>query len=426
MTTLLILGSGGREHALAWKLAQSPEVERVFVAPGNGGTATEPRCQNVALDPTHFAPLTAFAHEQGVDFVVVGPEAPLAAGAVDAFAAAGIPAFGPTAAAARIEASKAFARDFMARRGIPSPRYCTFTNADEAAAFLRSVAFEVVVKASGLAAGKGVIVPESRDEALAAVAAILRDRQFGAAGDEVVIEERLAGPEVSVLAFCDGERLAVMPAAQDHKRIFDHDRGPNTGGMGAFAPANLLAPAELAAVEAAILRPTLAGLAAEESPFRGVLFAGLMLTAAGPKVLEFNCRFGDPETEALLPLLDGDLLPILRACAQGRLDPALVRWRRQAAVCVVAAAPGYPGDTAKGARIDGLEAASELPGVKVFHAGTAAGANGEVVTSGGRVLAVTATGDDFDQARASAYQAIDRIRFEGMHYRRDIGGGSGR
>lgn len=424
MTTLLILGSGGREHALAWKLAQAPEVERVFVAPGNGGTATEPRCQNVALDPTDCARLIAFARERGVDFVVVGPEAPLAAGAVDAFAAAGIPAFGPTAAAARIEASKAFARGFMARHGIPSPRYRTFTDYDEAAAFLRNAEFEVVVKASGLAAGKGVIVPDGRDEALEAVAAILLDRRFGAAGDEVVIEERLAGPEVSVLAFCDGEQLAMMPLAQDHKRVFDQDRGPNTGGMGAFAPADLLAPGELAAVEAGILRPTLAGLAAEGTPFRGVLFAGLMLTAAGPKVLEFNCRFGDPETQALLPLLDADLLPILQACTQGRLDPATVRWRQQTAVCVMAAAPGYPGDYARGARIDGLEAAGRLPGVKVFHAGTAP-AGGEVVTNGGRVLAVTATGADLSQARASAYQAVASIRFEGMHYRRDIGGRPG-
>lgn len=422
MTTLLLLGSGGREHALAWKLAGSPEVGRVFVAPGNGGTASEPKCQNVALAPTDFAHLVAFARDQKVDFVVVGPEAPLAAGAVDAFAAADIPAFGPTAAAARIEASKAFARDFMARHGIPSPRYRIFRDFNDAAAFMHSIDFEVVVKASGLAAGKGVIVPASQEEALDALEAILLDRQFGAAGDEVVIEERLSGPEASVLAFCDGERLAMMLLAQDHKRVFDGDEGPNTGGMGAFAPAGSLTAIEMERVALDILRPTLAGLAAEGAPFRGVLFAGLMLTADGPKVLEFNCRFGDPETEALLPLLDADLLPILQDCVRGQLDPATVRWRRQTAVCVVAAAPGYPGDYAKGARIDGLDAANRLPGVKVFHAGTVVGASGGVVTNGGRVLAVTAQGDDHTQARVTAYEAMRLIRFDGMHYRRDIGG----
>ncbi len=427
MTTLLLLGSGGREHALAWKLAGSPEVARVFVAPGNGGTAAEPKCQNVALNPTDFRRLVDFAHHQEVDFVVVGPEAPLAAGAVDAFATADIPAFGPTAAAARIEASKAVARDFMARRGIPSPRYRIFRDFNDAAAFLHSIDFEVVVKASGLAAGKGVIVPASQEEALDALESILLDRQFGAAGDEVVIEERLSGPEASVLAFCDGERLAMMPLAQDHKRVFDGDQGPNTGGMGAFAPTGLLAPAELERVERDILWPTLAGLAAEGAPFRGVLFAGLMLTADGPKVLEFNCRFGDPETEALLPLLDVDLLPILQDCARGQLNPAAVRWRPQSAVCVVAAAPGYPGDYVKGARIDGLDAANRLTGVRVFHAGTVVGSTGDVLTNGGRVLAVTALGDDLAQARAAAYEAMSRISFEGVHYRRDIGGaGRGR
>ena len=421
MTTLLILGNGGREHALAWKLAQSPEVTRLFVAPGNAGTAGVPKTANVPLSPTDFPGLVAFAQRQGVDFVVVGPETPLAAGAVDAFAAVGIPAFGPTAAAAQLEASKAFARDFMARHDIPAPRYRTFTDFNDAIAFLHSIDFPVVVKASGLAAGKGVIVPDTLDEAEDALSAILIDRQFGDAGDEVVIEERLYGPEVSILAFTDGERLALMPPAQDHKRVFDGDQGPNTGGMGAYAPAPLLTPDQLATIERTILRPTIQGMAAEGIPYRGVLYAGLMLTPDGPQVLEFNCRFGDPETQAILPLLDSDLFPILHACAAGNLDPAAVRWRPGAAACVIAAAPGYPGDYPRGSLISGVEAAEALPGVVVFHAGTTHDAEGRLLTAGGRVLAVTGIGEELRQALGRAYQAIDRIQFEGMHYRRDIG-----
>ncbi len=418
---LLLLGSGGREHALAWKLAQSPEVETIFVAPGNGGTAIEPKCRNVALNPSDGPVLAAFARQNGVNFVVVGPEAPLAAGVVDDLATAGILAFGPTAAAARLEASKAFARDFMARHNIPAPRYCTFTDCDDAICFLHSVDFEVVIKASGLAAGKGVIVPETREEAEDALRAILIDRQFGSAGDEVVIEERLAGPEVSVLAFCDGERLAIMPLAQDHKRVFAGDQGPNTGGMGAYAPAPVLSPLQLAAVERDVLRPTLVGMAAEGAPYRGVLYAGLMLTPSGPRVLEFNCRFGDPETQVILPLLDGDLLPILRACSTGQLDPATVQWRSESAACVIAAAPGYPGDYAKGLPISGLDAASDLRGVKVFHAGTLRAADGRLLTDGGRVLAITALAPQLPAALAQAYLALDCIHFPDMHFRRDIG-----
>lgn len=420
MSRLLLLGSGGREHALAWKLAQSPRAERVFVAPGNAGTAREPKCANVGLAVTDFPALIRFVREQGVDFVVIGPEDPLAAGAVDAFAAAGIPAFGPTAAAARIEASKAFARAFMARHGIPSPRYRTFTDYDEALAFLRRADFPVVIKASGLAAGKGVIVPADPDEAVAALRAMLIEGRFGPAGREVVIEERLEGREVSVLAFCDGERLALMPAAQDHKRVFDGDRGPNTGGMGAFAPA-LADEALLETIAATILRPTLAGLAAEGTPYRGVLYAGLMLTAAGPKVLEFNCRFGDPETQVILPLLADDLFTLLHDCAHGRLRPETVRWHGAAALCVVAAAAGYPGAYDRGDLIEGLEIAETCAGVKVFHAGTTLDADGRVRTAGGRVLAVTAWGDDLAQARTRAYDAMSTIAFRGMHYRHDIG-----
>ena len=422
MDTLLLIGNGGREHALAWKLAQSPQVERIFVAPGNGGTACESKCENVALDPFDFPALTAFSRRNKIDFVVVGPETPLAAGIVDAFAAAGIPAFGPSAAVARLEASKAFARDFMADHGIPAPAYRVFDRVDEALAFLHTAEFEVVVKASGLAAGKGVVVPESRSQAEDAVRTIMVQRQFGAAGDQLVIEERLRGQEVSVLAFVDGERWALMPLAQDHKAVFDGDLGPNTGGMGVYAPAPLLSPAELAAVEREVLRPAVAGMAALGTPYRGVLYAGLMLTSAGPKVLEFNCRFGDPETQVLLPLLEGDLYPILQACVAGRLDARSVRWRPQAAATVIAAAPGYPGDYPKSLPIRGVAAAEALPGVKVFHAGTELAPDGSLVSSGGRVLAVTATGDDKQQALDRAYAAIGQIDFPGIHYRRDIGG----
>jgi phosphoribosylamine--glycine ligase len=420
MSRILLLGSGGREHALAWKLAQSPRVEHLFVAPGNAGTACEARCTNLGVAVTDFPALIRFAREQGVDFVVIGPEDPLAMGAVDAFAAAGIPAFGPTAAAARIEASKAFARNFMARHGIPSPRYRTFTDYDEALAFLRQAAFPVVIKASGLAGGKGVIVPDDPNEAVAALRAMLVEGRFGSAGHEVVIEERLEGREVSVLAFCDGERLALMPVAQDHKRVYDGDQGPNTGGMGAFAPA-LLDEALLETITVTILQPTLAGLAAAGTPYRGVLYAGLMLTAAGPKVLEFNCRFGDPETQVILPLLAGDLFTILHDCAHGCLRPETVRWYPAAALCVVAAAAGYPGAYDRGDVIAGLETAEAQIGVKVFHAGPTLDAAGRVCTAGGRVLAITAWGDDLTQARTRAYQAISAIAFRGMHYRRDIG-----
>jgi phosphoribosylamine--glycine ligase len=421
MMNVLILGSGAREHALAWKLAQSPQIDAIFVAPGNGGTAVEAKTSNLPLPPTDFSRLIDFARSRNVGLVVVGPEDPLAAGAVDSFQAAGIPAFGPTAAAARIEASKAFARDFMVRHGIPAPWHRTFDDFEAARSFLARTDHPVVIKASGLAAGKGVIVPDTPQEAEEALRAILIERRFGDAGKEVVIEERLFGQEVSVLAFVDGQRLALMPPAQDHKPVFDGDRGPNTGGMGAYAPAPLLSPADLEQVARTILQPTVAGLAAEGAPYRGVLYAGLMLTEAGPKVLEFNCRFGDPEAEVLLPLLEGDLLPVLQGCVRGELDPDRVRWREAAAACVIAASPGYPGPYPKGLPISGVEEANALEEVIVFHAGTHRREDGALVTSGGRVLAVTALGQDMDEALRRAYEGIRRIHFPGMHYRRDIG-----
>lgn len=425
---ILVIGGGGREHALAWKLAQSPAVECVYVSPGNGGTADAAAPAfgaPIANLPAGrgFAELIAAAQAEGIGLTVVGPEGELAAGIVDAFRRAGIPCFGPSAAAAELESSKAFAKAFMARHGIPTARFAVFSSHDRALAHLRSVDYPVVIKASGLAAGKGVIVPADPEEAIAALDQIMLDRTFGAAGDEVVIEERLAGPEASVLAFCDGETVAPMPAAQDHKRAFDDGRGPNTGGMGAYAPAPLLTPDLMDEVRRTVLQPAVDGLAVEGRPYVGVLYAGLMLAPAGLRVLEFNCRFGDPETQVILPLLESDLAAIFLACLEGRLDrvaPA-IRWRAGAAATVVAASGGYPGSYRRGLPVDGVAEAAALPGVTVFQAGTRLSAEGRLLTDGGRVLAVTGAGADLRQALDRAYAGIGCIHFPGMHYRRDIG-----
>ena len=361
--TILIVGRGDAEHAIAWKVAQSPQVERVFVAPGNGGTAMAGgKIANVELQETDFSDLIDFARQNSIDLTIIGPEGPLADGIVDAFQDAGLRCFGPSRAAAQIEASKAFAKAFMARHDIPTARYATFSEPGAAQAHLRDVDYPVVIKASGLAAGKGVILPASAEEAEAALRQIMVEREFGAAGDEVVIEERLEGPEASVLAFSDGRTLAVMPAAQDHKRVFDGDQGPNTGGMGAYAPAPVMTPELLDEVRRTVLQPTVDGLRAEGAPFVGVLYAGVMLTAAGSKTLEFNCRFGDPETQAILPLLDGDLAEIFEACLDGTLDRIDMRWRTGAAATVVAASEGYPGTYPKGRKISGVAASRRHPG----------------------------------------------------------------
>jgi phosphoribosylamine--glycine ligase len=422
---ILVIGGGGREHALAWKLAQSPDVERVFVSPGNGGTEGSERLRNL---PTRgggrdFIELIAAARAAAIDLVVVGPEVELAAGIVDAFRAAGIPCFGPSAAAAQLESSKSYAKAFMARHSIPTARFAVFSDYAGALAHLKSVDYPTVIKASGLAAGKGVIVPANLDEGVAALDQIMLDRTFGAAGDEVVIEERLAGPEASVLAFCDGETAALMPAAQDHKRAFDGDRGPNTGGMGAYAPAPLMTPALLEEVRTTVLQAAVDGLAAEGRPYVGVLYAGLMLTPAGLRVLEFNCRFGDPETQVILPLLESDLAAIFTACLEGRLGriAPTIRWHAGAAATVVAASGGYPGSYRRGLPIAGVAEAAAQPGVTVFQAGTRVLPAGQLLTDGGRVLAVTGTGTDLRRALDRAYAGIGCIHFPDMYYRRDIG-----
>ncbi len=427
--TVLVVGSGGREHALAWAMARSPQVARVVVAPGNAGTdgrnsaGAESGSASVCNAPIRaddIAGLLAFARAQGVALTVVGPEIPLAAGIVDAFQAQGQAIFGPTRAAAQLEWSKAFAKDFMRAHDIPTADYAVFDCFDEADAFLGRDNRPWVVKADGLAAGKGVIVCDDAAEARDAVRRIMADREFGDAGARVVLEERLAGPEVSVLAFTDGRSLALLPPARDHKRVGDGDAGPNTGGMGAYAPAPDVDAALLADVQRRVLVPTIMGMAATGTPYVGVLYAGLMLTADGPKVLEFNCRLGDPETQVLLPLLETDLFDVLVACVEGRLADVDIGWRDGACVTVVLASEGYPGPSLTGRSICGLDDAAALDDVLVFHAATTR-RDGRVVTTGGRVLAVSAVGEDLSSARARAYQGVDCVTFDGRHFRRDIG-----
>jgi phosphoribosylamine--glycine ligase/phosphoribosylaminoimidazole synthetase len=412
---VLLIGSGGREHALAWKLSQSAGTNQLFIAPGNCGMAGLGTLVPLKVDDA--AGLANFARENKIDLAVIGPEAALEAGVSDALRAAGAAVFGPSQAAAQLETSKRFSKEFMQRHGIPTARFKTFRDYDVAKAYLDEVEYPIVIKASGLAAGKGVILPESIEEARAALAGIMLDLRFGSAGEEVVIEERLTGEEVSLLAFCDGETVAVMPPAQDHKRLMDGDQGPNTGGMGAYAPAPALNADQIEAIKNEILIPTAAGMAAEGNRFVGVLYAGLILTADGPKVLEFNARFGDPETQVILPLLESDLLEVLYTCARGWLKNLEVHWHKGAAVCVVLAAGGYPEKPRSGCVIDGLETPIE-DGI-VFHAGTTL-EDGKTVTSGGRVLGVTAWDDSLRTALKRVYSAVDGIHFDGMQYRKDI------
>ncbi len=417
---ILIVGSGGREHALAWKLAQSPRCEALFAAPGSDGLARLATCLP-GVAATDAAALIAAAREQRIDLVVIGPEDPLALGVADRLRAAGVAVFGPSAKAAQLEASKGFARDFMARHGIPHPRFARCSDLASAQREVRARGGRCVVKADGLAAGKGVAVCASEAEAFAALDEMMGGQRFGAAGARVVIEDVLVGEEASYLVITDGERVVPLAPAQDHKRALDGDRGENTGGMGAYAPAPLVSDAVEKRVLEEIVHPTLRGLRAEGTPFSGVLYVGLMIDPSGaPSVVEFNCRFGDPETQALVAQMDGDLLPLLEGAAHGRLDEALPARGDGAAVCVVLASGGYPREFAKGKVIAGLAAAEEVPGVVVFHAGTKR-AGDAFVTSGGRVLGVTARGASFAEARQRAYAAAARIAFDGMHARTDIG-----
>ena len=414
---ILVVGGGGREHALAWRLARDPERPEIVCAPGNAGTSAAGR--NVAVDAADVPGLVALARAERPDLVVVGPEAPLCAGLADALAADGFAVFGPTRDGARLEGSKIFCKDVLRAAGVPTAAAERFTDAAAAKAYVRAQGGAVVVKADGLAAGKGVTVCATAAEAEAAIDESLVKGVFGEAGREVLVEECLVGEEVSILGLVDGERVVLLASAQDHKRIFDGDRGPNTGGMGAYSPAPVIADSDLPAIRERVFERTLAELRRRGITYRGVLYAGLMMTAAGPKVLEFNCRFGDPETQAILPRWAGSVSRALLACAQGRLDASMVSWHPGACVCVVLAAGGYPGAYAKGKVIEGLDAAGALPEVAVFHAGTAA-KDGRVVTAGGRVLGVTALGADIRGAVARVYEAVDRIRFEGMQCRRDI------
>ena len=440
---VLLIGGGGREHALAWKLAESPLVAHVFCAPGNAGTAAEPFVTNVGgadevgeageagrggeagqagsapLDPEDPQAVLALARRLGADLTVIGPEAPLAAGVADVLEGAGLAVFGPTRAAARLEWSKAFAKDFMARHGIPTARYVVAETTAEALAAVRRFGAPVVVKADGLAAGKGVTVAADRRTAEKAVHEAMEEGVFGAAGRRLVVEECLEGAEVSVLALSDGNTAVALPPAQDHKRAYNGDRGPNTGGMGAYCPADVLDAEGRRAVSETILLPTVRGMAEEGAPLRGVLYAGLMLTRDGPKVLEFNCRFGDPETQAVLPLLEDDLAELMLAALDGRLAGRQVRVADGACCCVVMASAGYPGPYEKGKVINGLEIAGLRPRVKVFHAGTKL-VGRSIVTAGGRVLGVTATAGSLAEAVEEAYRAVALIRFEGAHFRTDI------
>ncbi|HIJ64424.1 MAG TPA: phosphoribosylamine--glycine ligase [Candidatus Hydrogenedentes bacterium] len=415
---VLLVGSGGREHALAWKIAQSPLLDKLYCAPGNPGMAALAECADIAA--TEFHKLIAFAKDRAVELTVVGPEDPLAKGIADCFAEAGLVVFGPKAAAAQLEASKAFAKQMMVRYGIPTGAYEEFTDADAAMAYVRAKGAPIVIKADGLAAGKGVTVAHDVDTALDAIRVAMLDKAFGDAGGKVVVEECLIGEEASILAFTDGATVLPMAPSQDHKPIFDGDRGPNTGGMGAYSPAPVVTPEMFEEVQRTILQPCVDGMAKEGKPYAGVLYAGLMITESGPQVIEFNCRFGDPETQVVLPRMKSDILPVMMACCNGTLDQVEIEWDDRACVTVVMASGGYPREYEKGKPITGIEAAEQDADVTVFHAGTRLDGSA-LLTNGGRVLGVTALGPDIESTVEKAYAAVEKIHFECAHYRTDIG-----
>ena len=414
---VLVIGSGGREHALVWKLKQSPTIDRLFCAPGNAGTASI--ADNVPISATSLPELRAFAKQNAVDLTVVGPDDPLAMGIVDLFASEGLRIFGPTKSAARLESSKIFAKELMRAQEVPTARARTFSDSKAALAYCEELKFPVVIKADGLALGKGVIIAENLVAARSTVEMMMNEARFGEAGRRIVIEEFLRGSECSIHALMDGENYRLLESARDHKRALDNDEGPNTGGMGAFSPANNWNAQLESKFEKEVMRPLLRGLAKEKIVYRGLLYPGLMITAEGVRVLEFNCRFGDPETQALLPRMKSDLLSLLQATIDGKIDKIEIEWDKRAAVTVVLASAGYPGKYETGKSISGLIRAAKLEGVQIFHAGTRLD-NNQVVTSGGRVLAVTALGSTIAAARARAYEAVSLIEFEGRHFRRDI------
>ncbi|TWT83148.1 Phosphoribosylamine--glycine ligase [Planctomycetes bacterium CA13] len=421
---VLIVGSGGREHALAWKISQSPRVETVFVAPGNAGTAVD--AVNVPIEVTDIEGLVKFAKDELIDITVVGPEVPLVLGLVDAMQEEGLKVFGPSKAAAELEGSKVFCKNLLHAANVPTADYRAFRSADDASRYIKDRYSEpndpvnVVIKADGLAAGKGVIVCDTRSEALEAIDRIAHQREFGEAGKELIIEERLFGQEASVLAITDGETIMTLPAAQDHKPAHDGDTGPNTGGMGAYCPTPIVDEAMMEKVESDVLVPVVHAMKRARRPFKGVLYAGMMLTSAGPKVLEFNVRFGDPECQPLLMRLKTDLIDVIEATIDGRLgELGPLEWDERPSICVVMASEGYPGDYEKGRTIRGLDRAAELPDVKVFHAGTAID-DGRIYNTGGRVLGVTAIGNSISNAKLQAYTAVKEIRWEGAWCRKDI------
>ncbi len=416
---ILVIGGGGREHAICWKLAQSKDVHKVYCAPGNAGTAAV--AENVDIAVTDIAGLVQFAQHQQIDLTVVGPERPLILGVVDVFEAAGLRIFGPTAENAQLEGSKVFSKQLMKQAGVPTASFEVFESAADALAYLAAATFPIVIKADGDAAGKGVVVAASLEEANDAITRIMVNREFGASGDKVVIEACLNGPEASLMAFVDGDTVVPMLLAQDHKRIGEGDTGPNTGGMGAYGPVPGISQDEINAMCDVIIKPAVRAIKSTGIPYRGVLFAGIMLTPEGPMCLEYNCRFGDPETEIVLPLLETDLVEVINACVDARLDQIDVVFSRRSAVTVVLAAHGYPGSVRTGDVITGLDDAVKLDAVAVFHAGTRLSEDGTVYSSGGRVLTVTSTGDSFEEARERAYTALDRIHMDGGQFRRDIG-----
>lgn len=416
---ILIIGGGGREHAIAWKLAKSPKVEKIYCAPGNAGIAEVAECINIGV--MEFDKQVSFAKEHGIDLTVVAPDDPLAAGAVDAFEAAGLRAFGPRANAAILEGSKAFSKDLMKKYNIPTAAYETFTDPDKAIQYLETAKIPIVLKADGLALGKGVLICNSLEEAKEGVRTLMLDKQFGSAGDEIVIEEFMTGREVSVLSFVDGTTIRIMTSAQDHKRAKDGDQGLNTGGMGTFSPSPFYTPEVDAFCRERIYQPTVDAMRAEGREFKGIIFFGLMLTADGPKVLEYNARFGDPETQVVLPRMKNDLAELFEACIDGTLNQIELEFEDNAAVCVVLASEGYPEHYEKGYPVSGLEKFKDADGYYVFHAGTKFDEKGQVVTNGGRVLGVTAVGKDLKKARANAYQAAEWVEFGNKYMRNDIG-----